>query len=550
MTRRLVVAAILFATASSTAQVENVPVSNQVYEFIDRLGVRGILPLANLTVIPMSRGSVAELLRKAEEKRAELSGAEAGYLDKFNIEFARELDAAGEKALGIFDGEPVGDFFSEREKYLYHYSDSSATLYLEFLGSLEARMGDGDSWDAAGSYFETHGFRARGTIKGRLGYFAQVTNGTLYGDREFALSDPRLRTSVKFNELNSPYFDFAEAYLRADLSWFNLELGREFLKLGTGYSDRLFLSDNAPAMDLVKLDASYGCVRYAFIHGSLIMEPAWYEGLAPDDPSWQVNKYVAIHRLDLALFGLLNVAFFEAVVYDRTSPELAYLNPLIFLKSAEHSLGDRDNTMLGFDLELFPFAGYKLFGGLLVDDVDFSKMGTGWWGNQFAWQGGGYLSNVAGIDDIDLHAEYARIEPYVYSHRITGNAFTSGEFGLGHNLQPNSDEWLARIVARPWASFRGSIGVRSNRHGANVVEDGAVVFNAGGDRLVGHRDGDGDTADFLAGDLIETKYIELRAWYEPVNELVFSGAYEYRWQSSPGGTAVDHFFGLRAMLEF
>ena len=310
------------------------------------------------------------------------------------------------------------------------------------------------------------------------------------------------------------------------------------------------ISDNAPALDMVKIDAHYGCVRYMFVHGSILMEPAWYEGLPSDDPSWQVNKYLAVHRLDLALFGLLNAAFYEAVVYDRTSPELAYLNPLIFLKSAEHSLGDRDNTMLGFDLEIFPADGYKLFGGLLVDDVDFSKMGTGWWGNQFGWQGGAYLSDVAGISDVDLHAEYTRIEPYVYSHRITGNAFTSGEFGLGHNLQPNSDEWLVRIVARPWASFRGSVGARMNRHGANVVENGVVTFNAGGDRLVGHRDSDGDTADFLAGDLIETRYLELRAWYEPVNELVFSGAYEYRRQSSPGGTADDHFFGLRAMLEF
>ncbi|HLF15239.1 MAG TPA: hypothetical protein VI932_10165, partial [Bacteroidota bacterium] len=217
---------------------------------------------------------------------------------------------------------------------------------------------------------------------------------------------------------------------------------------------------------------------------------------------------------------------------------------------AEHSLGDRDNTMLGFDLELFPYAGYKLFGAMLIDDVDFSKLGSGWWGNQFGWQGGAYLSDVAGIRDLDAHVEYTRLEPYLYSNRILGNAFTSGESGLGHRLEPNSDEWLVRIVARPSASFRGTIGFRKARHGANVVGNGTVVFNAGGDILVGHREGDGDTAEFLAGALTETRSLEARAWYEPVNNLIFSGLYEWRRRTNSGGSATDHLLGMRAMLEF
>jgi hypothetical protein len=538
------------APVPADAQVENVPISNQVYEFLDRLGVRGVLPLQSSTMIPMSRAAVADLLREAASKRSDLSGAEAGYLEKFTREFAHELDPAGEDAAGLFNGSPAADFISQKEKYLYHYNDSAASLYLSFIGSLEHRRADGDSYNATHASFETHGFRARGTIKGRLGYFAQVTNGTLFGDRAFALSDPRLRTNVKFNDLNSPYFDFAEAYLRADLSWFNAEFGREFLRLGTGYSDRLILSDNAPALDMIKIDARYGSVRYTFLHGSILMEPAWFDGLPADDPLREVNKYVAIHRLEFSALGAFNAGFSEAVVYRRTAPEFAYLNPLIFLKSAEHSLRDRDNTMIALDLEAYPRAGYKLFGALLVDDVDFSKLGTGWWGNEFAWQGGTYLSDVAGIRDVDFHVEYTRIEPYVYSNRIVGNAYTSGEFGLGHRLEPNSDEWLVRIISRPSPALRGSVGFRRVRHGANIVENGVVVFNAGGDALVGHRDTDSDTAEFLAGILTETRSVEVGAFYEPVTDLVFQGSYEYRHQTGPGGGTTDHFVGLRGTLEF
>ena len=562
---------LLLACGGAPAQVENVPVSNQVYEFIDRLGVRGILPLASATMVPLSRGRVAELLLETSKRRAELSSAEADYLDKFLREFAHEAGAAPRATAdsaggatgavpapppddwtpaGLFNGSPAGEFFSSREKYLYYYADSSVSLFLEFLGTLEYRAGDGDTYDNADAVLETHGFRARGTIMDRLGYLAQVSNGTLWGDHDFALDDPRLRANFKFNEENSPYFDFAEAYLRADLSWFNLEFGREYLRLGTGYSDRLVLTDNAPAMDLLKLDARFGAVRYQFVHGSILMEPAWNAGLAADDPLLYVNKYAAFHRLEVSLFDVLNAAFSEGVIYNRTAPEWAYLNPLIFLKSAEHSLQDRDNTMLALDLEVFPFAGWKLFGGLFVDDVDFSKLGTGWWGNQFAWQGGAYLADAAGVRDVDLHVEYTRIEPFVYTHRLVGNAYTSGEFGLGHRIGPNSDEWLARAVFRPAASFRGSAGFRYGRHGANIVQDGVVVFNAGGDILAGHRDTDGDTAEFLAGVRTDTRSLELRMWYEPLTDLTFEATYVYRSASTTGASAVDHLLGVRGILEF
>ena len=204
MSPRLMMIALSLMVAAGAydarAQVENVPVQNQVYEYLDRLGVRGILPLASVTMIPMSRAAVAGLLSQAEAKRSDLSPAEAGYLDKFRQEFAREPGLAGDAA-GLFNGSPFAELFSEREKYLYHYADSSATLYLEFIGSLEHR-GRTAIRTTGHASFETHGFRA--STSGALGYFAQVTNGTLYGDRNYALSDPRLRTNVKFNELNSP----------------------------------------------------------------------------------------------------------------------------------------------------------------------------------------------------------------------------------------------------------------------------------------------------------------------------------------------------------
>jgi len=537
----------------AAAQVENVPVSNQVYEFLDRLGVRGILPLYSNTMIPLSRATVAGLLLEAGAKRDDLSDAEIGYLEKFKREFARELDRGNEvvSSAGLFNGASPGDLSSDREKYLYFYTDSAASLYLEFLGSLEHRMGKGDSHGSPHATFETHGFRARGTIRGKVGYFAQVANGTLFGNREFALSDPRLRSSVKFNELNSPYFDFAEAYIRADLSWFNVEFGREFYRLGTGYSGRLIFSDDGPATDFLKLDARYGAVRYIFVHGAILRESVPVSGpfVRLNDPA---HKYYALHRLEFSAFGILNAGFSEMVIYERPSPEFAYLNPFLFLKSAEHSLRDRDNTLLGLDLELYPRPGTKLYGSLLVDDVDFSKLGTGWWGNEFGWQGGAVVSNVAGVNDLDAVVEYTRIEPYVYSHRTAGNAYTNGDFSLGHHLAPNSDEWLIQVVLRPSSRWRCVAGFRRTRHGENYRDGSGAIVNVGGDVLLGHRDADPPTARFLAGLRVEMTSLEAGLRFEPVTNLMVFGSYEYRRSTfgMGGGAASDHFYIVKTLLEF
>ncbi len=539
------------AATRGFAQVENVPVSNQVYEFLDRLGVRGILPLFSNTMIPLPRSRVAELLALAAENRTDLSEAEAGYLEKFEREFAHEIAREDEPAAstGLLNtlftpAASVGDVFSEKEKYLYYYTDSTASLYLEFLGSLEHRRGEGDTYGPAHATFETHGFRARGTVGNRVGYFAQVTNGTLFGDRNFALSDPRLRSNVKFNDLNSPYFDFAEAHLRADLSWFNVEFGREYFRVGTGYSDRLIFSDNAPATDFLRIDARYGAVRYMFVHGSIL---TGYEGFGP-----LAQKYYALHRLEFSALGFLNAGFSEMAVYVRASPEFAYLNPFLFLKSAEHSLRDRDNTLLALDVELYPAAGVKVYGAMLVDDVDFSKIGTGWWGNEFGWQGGIFLANVAGVRDVDFLAEYTRLEPYVYSNRIEGNEYSHDGFGLAHHLGPNSDEWLINLIFRPSPLFRGILGYRRTRHGDNYFDAGGAFVNVGGSIMSGHRTPDSPTAPFLAGRRVETDGIEAAVRYEPVTNLLITGSYRFSGSTfgMGGGEASDHLFGIRTLLEF
>lgn len=541
---------VVFPGRAAIAQVENVPASNQVYEFLNRMGVKGILSAYSNASLPLSRREVTEYLLQVSQQKDALTTAEGEFLHKFMREFTPDPVTSEAGATFLFrDG--FKDALSQKVKYLYGYSDSSLSLYIQFLGSLGYNGITGDSYGDTHFSSEEHGGRIRGTVKNRFGYFLQGTDGTIFGNKDFALSDPRLKGNSKLRFPGSTNFDFTDAYLRADIDWFNIEFGKERFLVGTGYGDRLLLSDNAPTFDAVRIDAHYKLLHFVFIHGSLVQDSLFFQGTLMDEPAGS-NKYLALHRIQLSLFDRLNVGVSEMTIYQRFSPEFAYLNPINFWKSAEHALGDRDNSFLNFDVELFPAAGYKLYGTWLIDDIDFSKIGTGWWGNEFGWQGGVYAAGLVGISDLDADIEYTRLEPYVYSNRTSGDDYTHNSIGLGSHLEPNSDEIMAELNYRPVSSLRVWLSGARERHGENVMLGEDHLRNVGGSVLEGHRTGDSETATFLDGNLVRTDMLRFRAAYEPITNFIISGEYQYRKtdRESQGVALTDHLFSAQARVEF
>ena len=531
------------------AQVENVPVDNQVYEFLDRMGVKGILPLYNNTMIPLSRQEVADDLVAVGKQKDHLSDAEQQFLEKFTQEFMHEIHPSQEDPAVLLNGDGLDGLLSQKEKYLYRYVDSNVTSYINFLGSAEYSRISGDTYGSTNYSFGQIGGRIRGTVSDKLGYYLEGTNGALQGDRSFALSNPRLRGNFNFNNLHFQFFDFTQAYLRMNFNWISVQFGRENTLVGTGYSDRLLLSDNAPVTDFLKIEVHYKSLRFLSLHGSLVQDSALFAGIVMQEPPGS-NKYLALHRLQLGLFDKMNLGVSEMIIYQRFSPEFGYLNPITFYKSVEHSLGDRDNAFLTFDAEVFPLPRYKFYGTWLIDDIDFSKLGTPWWGNEFGFQAGLINTDLAGIANLDGIIEYTRIDPYVYSNRVAGNDYTNDNIGLGNQLQPNSDQWFFQLQYRPAKQLRTWLTYMLMRHGDNIVADGTVVRNVGGNVLEGHRDTDSENVTFLDGVLTKQHTVQIRAAYEFITDYIVTGIYEYRNRVTSSTNYIDNYASLQIQVEF
>lgn len=524
-----------FAVAESVlAQLENVPVSNPVYEFLKRMRVKDVVRRYNSAVLPLSRKEVAEYLLEADRHRGEMTETEQESMDDFLTEFEYDLHRSSERVAMLLSSQPLcekaADVLSEKEKYLYAWSDSSSSLFMDFLFSAEHRLISGDTRGNTGASLFTWGGRIRGTLKNRLGYYLQATNGQVMGDKDFALTDVSLREIYKINEPGSASFDVTEGYLQLDADVVNIQLGRERVLWGAGYGDRLILSSNPPPFDFLKLEARIGSVRYTFLHSWILGQKRMVllDSMRGVEPVVN-SKYLASHRVNVSFGDAFDFGVTEMVVYAKRFPELGYLNPFIFYKSVEHSLQDRDNSFLVLDAQARFLKNLEISATLLIDDISFSKVGTSWYGNELAYKTGMLSVEPFGLKDVDITLDYTRIQPYVYSHHLAENNFTNNGFVMGHRLGPNSDDALMQIGYRYDHKLRGTLAFEYERHGDNILDaSGGLLRNVGGDFLQGHRTVDSEEVTFLDGVLQKTNRIRLNLLYEPFNEFFVELQYELR----------------------
>ncbi|MBC8043833.1 MAG: hypothetical protein IAF08_10365 [Rhizobacter sp.] len=554
------------------AQQEDYPANlrqvSDIYVFLKHLRQRGVLRNFNDLILPLSRREIASLLIAADSS-ATLTATERDILFDYKTEFRYDLSQQGYAVASqppprtllpdFFSGEPLADKLSEtfspnREKFFYQWADSAAgslpsTFFADLLLSTDFRS-ESAPLQASAGWFELGG-NIRGTLKGRVGYSLRATNGVLRGSKEVAFGDNRLKQNFRLNLSDiEPTFDFTEAVIKVDADVLNVEIARQTLLIGTGESSRIILSDNAPPLDFIRLWTDIGRFRYTFIHASLLGPYTFVVDSLSGGVREYTPKFFVLHRFDFFIGDMsdpwLRLGLTETVVYGNRGAELTYLNPLIFLKSAEHSLWDRDNSALTFDAKVFLFRNVELYTTLFIDDIQLGSLGTTSSRSKFVFNLGGNVS----LPQLDLTLEYTCIDPYAYTHRLPYNTYTNSGFGLGHFLPPNSDEFFFR--ARWFALRRLTLTaeVSRTRHGDNVIDPatGAVLKNVGGDFNLGF-DASGQK-EFLDGVLTETLAARLNARYEPFKNILLVAAYELRRIATGDVSSLTNFLSLGVRIDY
>ncbi|MDZ4712107.1 MAG: capsule assembly Wzi family protein [bacterium] len=468
------------------SQAELVPPDNAVYDFLDRMMTMKYIPDYNPANIPVSRESVASFLKQIRDNQNKISSTDKKILKDYETEYEYELNGKLNNSNSLFKNFK-GIFSPDKQKYLYTYADSNATLFLDALGSLSQRESRGDSIKRHSITLGELGFRVRGTLFNSVGYYLRASNGQkLKGDSSditFARNtDPRLFAQYKFR-FEQKNFDTFEGYLRFRTTgnWLALTVGRSPVYQGYGFIDRLFLSNNTVAFDYLRLDLGYKAVKYSFMYGSLRGDSVGRSLEA---------KNISTHRLDVKFSDAFRMGFFESVISANNPFSFTFLNPINFLTSAELNKSSQagqnndNNSLIGLDAMIIPARKIAVQGSLLVDDLEFSTLfkKNAKITNKFGYQLGVLWSDAFTIPNLELRAEYTKLDPFIYTHVSNKTTYTHWELPLGHHLPPNSDEIAVKLNFDVTNRININLLYQHQRSANGIVTDslGRVIVNYGG----------------------------------------------------------------------
>ena len=545
----LLIAGVLGGEAQVATAV-NVPLDHWGYRLIERFEARGILRGLGDGIKPFSRVEMARALvavAAAERKGASLTGVERQEFLLLWSEFREELAALGAEV------ESAGASWRDRVRggeYPIHYRTEQGELFADLLFRQQTDLFSGRGRSKGERVFRNRvGGVVHGNFMHKVGYSMRFEQTREQGSRTYHLRDDVFERRIEVPQLKGEVVDFHEgmASLHFSLPFLEVELGKGEAAWGPAPEDNLGLSRNAPSFDMLRLRARYGAFKLVSIAGSLRPCPARGDsplcsGTVDSQASYTVNglprrlersKYLAAHRLEVELARWIDLGFQEVVVYGDRGPEIAYLNPVMFYWAAQSYLGDKDNVMMGVDVDIHPGNGIRLYLAYVVDDLKKLRIFSNDYANKFSLQTGLLWVDPFGLRDSEMRAEYVRIEPWIYTHKFPVNTFRHFDAPLGHALGPNSDRWKLSAARRFTRDLSLDLEVSRTRHGDNeLLEDGSVI-NRGGDLHLGRRAGDEvDSKRFLAGNLGKRAAagakLSMRIW--PF--LFIEAGYESEWGSN------------------
>jgi hypothetical protein len=230
------------------------------------------------------------------------------------------------------------------------------------------------------------------------------------------------------------------------------ELGKAKHFWGDGYRS-MILSDHASPAPYFKVTTTLGKFRYVNLWTQL-----------RDISSGQTLsnarvKYSAMHAFSYQITPKLNASLYEWVVWQNSDTlsqrglDLYYLNPLIFYRPVEYSLGSPDNVMLAASLRWSVTPSLQLYGQFVLDEFNLRlfKRSNNWWGNKIAGQFG-LRWNRPG-KGLEVLAEMNVARPFIYSHGSSIQAWTHINQSMAHPLGSNFVESCLRLryVKKLWS---------------------------------------------------------------------------------------------------
>ncbi|MGK0366706.1 MAG: hypothetical protein ACI85O_003781 [Saprospiraceae bacterium] len=469
------------------------------FEILDRLEVKmGITPTYFSNLRPINRGDVVNFALRLDTTLTDISERtryDLDYIFKDNnewlmpSEFPTTLAGEQEEVMRkeyvdstntFYTYEENPTFASQRSeryferdrpllKYFYQtpanfYEISNEHFHLRANPIINFQYAV-DSNDEQPIFLNLRGLEIRGGIDDRIYFYTNIHEQQArypgyvnnYIDKNKAIPGAGLfktYNSTIFNIQRGYDFTNAQALLGFNVTkHVGVQFGHGKNFIGNGYRSVL-MSDFSTNYFYLKLNWRVG----KFQLQNIFAETAGNSRASVSGDQLTPKKYIATHYLGFRPFEKLQIGLFESVVFHRENGfELQYLNPIILYRTVETYIGSPDNVLLGFDTKWNFAKGFQFYGQFLLDEFKFNELfleRNGWWANKYAGQLGIKAIDVAGIESLDLQAEYNFARPFMYTSRDStlGN-YAHYNQALAHPLGANFKEFVGIVKYRPFKNL-------------------------------------------------------------------------------------------------
>ena len=445
---------IIFFLSGQLSFGQHIPVhvdNSGIYDLLDELADQGTIDI-NTIAKPYGRRDIALLLKQALSHQG-LTPRQRLETEFYLRDYGKELNR-GEISKKRFD--------------LFYYRDSLFRLTLNpILG-----VGTFFSGDKTG-FYRYNGAEIYGSIGSHFGYFGSLRDNhesKIIGGENYLIQK---RGAVYKDDGEARDFSEARGGFFWSWKWGRLGLQKDHYIWGYGYNGTNIFSGHTPSHAFVSLmlkPTAWFELRY--MHGWLVSEVvdsvrsfSYYDGRR----EVFADKYVAANLVTVRPVPRLYVSAGNSIVYADTKVNPAFLIPLMFYKSVDHTYNGASNEV-GQNAQMF-FAissrqlnNLHIYSTLFVDEISLKRMfDKDQHSNYVSLKVGARMTGIP--SGVSFTAEYTRTNPMVYQHKIPTTTWESNGYTMGHYLKDNSDELFVGIRYRPLRGMSWELAYTHARKG-------------------------------------------------------------------------------------
>jgi hypothetical protein len=456
--KRLLILCFLFCQVlaiPALAQEVSHPVENTgIYDFLDELANIQVITI-NSAIKPYSRLFIANCLKEAGEKRENLNPRQQRELDFYMLDFGKETGYENRNGVTVpgrngGTAKWVKGTKGKRRWDLLYYKDSLFSLTVNpILG------GEIFSNSAGKATYWRNGAEARGYI-GKWGFYASLRDN----HEKPILGLPQFLAKREGGALKGTT-DWSEMQGGVTFSWKwgSAGLVKERLQWGNNYNGANIFGGNNPSFVMFRLHLNpVKWFDFNYFHG-------WLNSQVVDSSRsyWVTNsygtdyrkvyhkKFIAANMLTFTPVKSLNISLGNSIIYTDLDLYPAYLLPVLFYKSVDHSVNSGINNMnsqMFLDISSRQLKHIHLYVTLFVDELSVARFTKDNEWNFFSWKSGFKISDLP-VQNLAFTAEFTYTYPLTYMHNVPTLTFESNRYNLGHYLKDNSREWYVALNYEP-----------------------------------------------------------------------------------------------------